>query len=106
MIGEAIQQNAPPGAVPLYLVATIYLELDEQEQALAMLTQAVALREEGIIWLKVDPQLDPLRGEARFEGASATEAVELVQGVADGDVLLRGVVGTVRAGTAARLISR
>ncbi len=46
------------------------------------------------------------RGEARFGGTAPTEAIELAQGVADGDVLLRGVVGTVRAGTAARLTGR
>jgi eukaryotic-like serine/threonine-protein kinase len=63
---DEVQQNAAPGTVPLYLVASIYTALGEKEQALATLTQAVALREEGIIWLKVDPQLDPLRNDARF----------------------------------------
>lgn len=63
---EEIQQNAAPGTVPLYLVASIYTALGEKEQAFATLTQSVALREEGIIWLKVDPQLDPLRSDPRF----------------------------------------
>lgn len=63
---DELQQNAPPGTIPLYLVASIYTALGEKEQALATLTQAVALREEGIIWLKVDPQLDPLRNDSRF----------------------------------------
>lgn len=63
---DELQQNAVPGTVPLYLVASIYTALGDKEQALATLTQSVALREEGIIWLKVDPQLDPLRNDARF----------------------------------------
>lgn len=63
---DEIQQNAAPGTVPLYLVASIYIALGEKEQAFATLTQSVALREEGIIWLKVDPQLDPLRSDPRF----------------------------------------
>ena len=63
---DELQQNAAPGTLPLYLVAGFYAALGEKEQALGMLTQAVALREEGIVWLKVDPQFDPLRGDARF----------------------------------------
>ena len=47
------------------------------------------------------------RGEAVFEaGAPATAAVELTQGVREGDTLLRGLVGAVRAGTPARLSGR
>ncbi len=63
---DELQQNAAPGTVPLYLVAGIYTALGEKEQALATLTQSVALREESVIWLKVDPQLDSLRGDPRF----------------------------------------
>lgn len=46
------------------------------------------------------------RGEAAFDGLSPTSAVELRQGVAEGDTLLRGVVGAVRAGTPARFTPR
>jgi eukaryotic-like serine/threonine-protein kinase len=63
---DELQQNAPPGAVPLYQVAATYTALGEPEQALRTLTQAVALREEELVWLKVDPQLDPLRAEGAF----------------------------------------
>jgi serine/threonine protein kinase/TolB-like protein/Tfp pilus assembly protein PilF len=63
---DELQQNAPPGTVPLYQVALIYTALGDTEQALRTLSQAVALREEGIIWLKVDPQLDALRADAGF----------------------------------------
>ena len=47
------------------------------------------------------------RGEAVFDPkAPATAAVELTDGVREGDTLLRGTVGAVRAGTAARLSGR
>jgi RND family efflux transporter MFP subunit len=42
------------------------------------------------------------RGIAQIDG-KPTEAIELLEGAADGEVLLRGVVGTVRPGTPARL---
>jgi eukaryotic-like serine/threonine-protein kinase len=61
-----LQRNAPPGTVPLYLVASIFTALGDNEQALGLLTQAVSLREEGIPWLKVDPHFDALRNDARF----------------------------------------
>lgn len=63
---DELQQNAAPGTVPLFLVAGVYTALGEKEQALGALTQAISLREEGVIWLKVDPQLDPLRSDSRF----------------------------------------
>ncbi len=63
---DELQQYAAPGTVPLYLVAGIYSALGEKEQALVTLTQSVALREESVIWLKVDPQLDSLRNDPRF----------------------------------------
>jgi eukaryotic-like serine/threonine-protein kinase len=63
---EEVQRNAPPGTVPLYLIAAIYVALGEKEQALTLLAQAVSLREEAITLLKVDPQFDALRGDPRF----------------------------------------
>ncbi len=50
------------------------------------------------------PVVQGARGEALFTPPGRlVSAVELKQGVADGDVLLRGVVGAVRSGTPARL---
>lgn len=50
------------------------------------------------------PVVQGVRGEALFTPPGRlVSAVELKQGVAEGDVLLRGVVGAVRSGTPARL---
>jgi Serine/threonine protein kinase len=47
-------------------IAKIHIALDGPEQALASLNQAFENRDFGIIFLKVDPTLDPLRGDSRF----------------------------------------
>lgn len=43
------------------------------------------------------------QGVAAFDGAAPVAAVEITQGLAEGDTVLRGVVGAVRTGTPARL---
>ena len=43
------------------------------------------------------------QGVAAFDGAAPVAAVEITQGVAEGDTVVRGVVGAVRTGTPARL---
>jgi serine/threonine-protein kinase len=63
---DDLQELAAPGSVPLTLAAAIRAALGEQEQALALLTQAVAAHEEAALWLKVDPHFDSLRAEPRF----------------------------------------
>ncbi len=45
-------------------------------------------------------------GLARFGDGAATAAVEVLDGLAEGDTVLRGTVGAVRAGTPARLAPR
>ncbi len=63
---DELRRNAAPGTAPLYLIAGVYVALSDEEQALALLTQAVSLREEDVTQLKVDPQFDPLRSDPRF----------------------------------------
>jgi serine/threonine-protein kinase len=50
-----------------YLIATAYAALGERDQAFARLDQAVAEHSWWMPWLKVDPELDPLRSDARFQ---------------------------------------
>ena len=40
----------------------------ERERALELLLQAHAIRDAWVVWLGVEPQFDPLRGEPAFEG--------------------------------------
>jgi len=46
----------------------IHLHLGEREQALQLLLDAYAIRDAWVVWLGVEPQFDPLRGEPAFEG--------------------------------------
>jgi serine/threonine-protein kinase len=50
-----------------YAIALIYVGLGEEEQALEWLEKAYEDRSFLMIYLKVDPKLDPLRGAPRFQ---------------------------------------
>jgi len=54
--------------VRAYWRVLLYLSLENREQAIRWLEQAVADHEGGYVgWIEVDPQLDRLRGDPRFE---------------------------------------
>jgi eukaryotic-like serine/threonine-protein kinase len=48
-------------------LAFVHLALDEQETALALLEQAVRERQPRLLWLAVDPRVDPIRSHPRFQ---------------------------------------
>jgi hypothetical protein len=50
-----------------YLLAVIYGYLGEVEEAIAQIEEAVRIGDAWICWLVVDPQLDMLRGDPRFQ---------------------------------------
>ena len=52
--------------VPL-LVARIHAALGDKEKALELLQKVYDDRSESVVWLKVDPTFDNLRGDARFQ---------------------------------------
>jgi tetratricopeptide (TPR) repeat protein len=54
--------------VSAYSRALLYLSLNNPEEAIQWLEQGVANHEgRPLTWIKVDPLLDPLRGDPRFE---------------------------------------
>jgi hypothetical protein len=55
------------GDASSYQYAEIYAQLGDTDRAFAALGRAVEIRDSGRVWLKVDPQLDPLRGTPRFQ---------------------------------------
>jgi TolB-like protein len=61
-----IQKN-PQANVPGYLVARLYSLLGQTNDAFASLEKAYAAREGGIVCLKSDPVMDPLRPDPRFQ---------------------------------------
>ncbi len=56
-----------PPDLPLYIVATYHVELGEKDKAFAILNQMYEDRATELVTLKVDPRLDPLRGDPRFQ---------------------------------------
>jgi serine/threonine-protein kinase len=53
--------------VPAFGIALIYVGLGENDQAIDWLEKALAQREPFLIYIKVDPNFDPLRGDPRFQ---------------------------------------
>jgi tetratricopeptide (TPR) repeat protein len=53
--------------VSKYAIATVYAALGDKDQAIARLQQAYAERSFMIAGIKVDPELDSLRSDARFQ---------------------------------------
>jgi len=50
-----------------YAVSLIYIALNEKDSAFQSLGQAFQDRDENLIHLRVDPRLDPIRSDARFQ---------------------------------------
>jgi eukaryotic-like serine/threonine-protein kinase len=56
-------------AVPLFAFLITHAQLGELDQAFVLLEQMLAHRSTHAVFLQVDPCLDPLRGDPRFESA-------------------------------------
>ena len=50
-----------------YFVATFFAELGEKDKAFAMLNEAIETKDQHTAWMKVDPYMDPLRDDPRFQ---------------------------------------
>ncbi len=50
-----------------YQRALIYLHLGDRDEALKQLQEAYEVKDAWIVWMGVEPQLDPLRGEPAYE---------------------------------------
>jgi hypothetical protein len=55
------------GDAASYQYAEIYAEFGDKERALAALDRGWEIRDSGLAWVKVDPYLDPLRSDRRFQ---------------------------------------
>jgi len=53
--------------VTSYGYALIYAGLGDKEQALSWLRRAVEERSHWLVWIRVDPRFDSLRGDTRFQ---------------------------------------
>jgi tetratricopeptide (TPR) repeat protein len=64
---ELAKLKAENGDDTAYQYATIYAQWGERAQALEWLETALRLRDGGLVQVKTDPLLDPLRREPRFQ---------------------------------------
>jgi tetratricopeptide (TPR) repeat protein len=55
------------GDAASYQYAQVYSMLGDAVRALSSLDRAWEIRDSGLLWLRVDPTLDPLRNEPRFK---------------------------------------
>jgi TolB-like protein/predicted Zn-dependent protease/predicted Ser/Thr protein kinase len=63
---KELTRRSEQGYVPAYNLATVCVGLGRKEQALTFLEKAYADRSMALMFLKSDPELDPLRSDPRF----------------------------------------
>lgn len=64
---KQLEELAQTDTKALYALAENYVELDRTDDALAALEKCIEVREERMMWLKVEPRLAQLKGNARFD---------------------------------------
>jgi Flp pilus assembly protein TadD len=62
-----LQERSKRGYVPAYDLAVVHLALGEKEAALQWLQRAYEEHDWGLVMLAVEPRLDPLRSDPRFQ---------------------------------------
>ncbi len=62
-----LEEKSKQEFVSPYLVATVYVTLDEKQRAIELLEEAYTKRSIDVVQAKVDPKLDPLRDDPRFQ---------------------------------------
>jgi tetratricopeptide (TPR) repeat protein len=63
---DQLRERQKQSHVSPYDFTIIYTALGERERAFESLEQAFENRSEALVWLKVDPRLDPIRTDPRF----------------------------------------
>jgi TolB-like protein/tetratricopeptide (TPR) repeat protein len=66
MISE-LQKHVQNTGVGRYEIALVYAGLGEKDEAFAWLEKSFVARDKGLTYLKIDPCLDPLRSDSRFQ---------------------------------------
>ena len=64
---DKMMAQSPNPQAP-YHIALVHIGLGELDAAFAWLEKARLARDEHMVWLQVDPKLDPLREDPRFHG--------------------------------------
>ena len=63
---DQLQWQSRKQYVSPYYIATVFLGLGENDTAMDWLEKALADRSNGLVFLRVEPELDPLRSNPRF----------------------------------------
>ncbi|MBV9960385.1 MAG: tetratricopeptide repeat protein, partial [Acidobacteria bacterium] len=63
---DEIREMSETRYVSPYLLSLVYCNLNDKERAFQELERAWEIRDARLVWLGVDPQLDPLRSDPRF----------------------------------------
>ena len=64
---DELKRGSTETHISSYDIAVIHIGLGRKDQALEALENAYQERSEWLRYVKVDPRLDPLRGDPRFE---------------------------------------
>ena len=64
---ESLEKLPDKSSLPAYYIASIYGALNKKNLAFAWLQRAYAARDPQITYLLLDPFMDPLRSDARFD---------------------------------------
>jgi tetratricopeptide (TPR) repeat protein len=67
ILAELKTRLSKGGSVSSYDMAVLYAGLGEKDEAFASLRKAFQQQDVGRMWTKVDPRLDPLRSDPRFQ---------------------------------------
>jgi TolB-like protein len=62
-----LENNVAKDGVGRYEIALVYTGLGEKQEAFKWLEEAYNAHDVGLVYLKIDPCLDPLRSDARFD---------------------------------------
>lgn len=65
-LAAALKEKLPKTGIGRYEIALIYAGLHDNDEAFQWLNQALNTRDKGILYIKIDPCLDPLRSDPRF----------------------------------------
>ncbi len=68
---EEVEEKTKLMYVPVYRIAATYVALGDHEQAIRWLQRAYSDDFGWMVWLKVDPVMDPLRSDPRFQSLLA-----------------------------------
>ena len=63
---EQLKQRSKTEFLDAFLVAQIYMHLDDRDNAFAWLDKAVTERSTEMVWIKVEPKCDRLHSDPRF----------------------------------------